>query len=232
MINANIANSQTQYPAPQQDLSQVNPNAQIPNNVQYKAKDVGDWKKLVKWYRIYDPFYDTWDLEEADLGNNRFYIEMKMKHFNRGGEGEALLIFKRRADKLRELRQMGSFEIIEFNETVENQVLHTRRTANGVFELKPVLAIQNYDNPALYFPPPPAPTKKATKPDNKKINNNNKAVKKSKPKTKPKSKSKVKKKSAPKTCDCCDICKNNNSKNTPAPATKDADSWNLNDAKI
>lgn len=243
-INTSIA--QTQYPAPQQDLSQANLSAQIPSAsaVMEQAQELTPYGKFLKVYRIYDPFYDTWDMKEAELENNRYYIELKMKHFNRGGEGEALAIFKRRADKVRELKKMGSYEILEFNERIENQVFYTRRIASGIFEIKPEITIQNYDNPALYFPAAPSKNvgkNKAAKPATKQANKNpttKKATKKSKS-VKPKT-SKTKKTKTCNCCDCCDNCKNNNknnqnknsnsnkNENNTAPK-QDADSWNLND---
>lgn len=253
LINANIANSQTQYPAPQQDLSQANLSAKIPSasDVANQAMELTPYGKFLKVYRIYDPFYDTWDMKEAELENNRYYIELKMKHYNRGGEGEALAIFKRRAEKVRELKNMGSYEILEFDERIENQVFYTRRIASGVFEIRPTIAIQNDDNPAIYFPPPPA--KKVTPKNNKNNAKNsadsaknsnkngtatNKKAKKPIRKSKTSKTSKTKKTQTCNCCDCCENCKNNDknknsNKNEKNSVPKmDADSWNLNDAKI
>lgn len=226
LIYTNSTLAQTQYPPPNQDLSQANMNAQIPKDVQYKAKDAGNWKKLLKFYRIYDPFYDTWDMEEAELGNNRYYVELKMKHFTRGGDGEAMMLFKRRADKVRELQKMASYEILEFDEGIENQVLYTRRIASGVFELKPAFVMDNQFDPKIYFPPekkvdPKTKTKDKEKPKPK-VKEKAKAKVKAKPTTK--SKPKSKKKSAD-TCDCCDKC---SKANTTATPQMDADSWKLN----
>ncbi len=237
LINTANAQSANEYPKPQQDLSQANVNAQIPANVKNLAKDVGPWKKFVKWYRIYDPLYDTWEMEEADLGNNRYFVQLKTKHFVRGGDGEALQIFKRRAEQSRMDKKMGYFEILEFNEGIENEVMHTRRFANGIFELKPDIAFQNADDPSIYFPPPPVKkgSKNASKSNPPAKNKNKNINKKSTKKVKPKTNKKVKTKKA-KTCDCCDMCNNNNNNNTKnnnkdtkkVTPSMDADSWKLN----
>lgn len=238
------ANAQTEYPAPTENLSQANLAAQIPSSsdVANQAMELTPYGKFLKVYRIYDPFYDTWDMKEAELGNNRYYIEMKMKHFTRGGEGEALLMFKRRADKVRELQKMASYEILDFNESIENQVFHTRRVASGVFELKPAMSADNfYDNPQVYFPPDKkasAKTKTAAKPKaksttaaaasgdnakdaaNKNANaNKNKANKNKAKANKGKAKSnknKAKNMNNRNSCDCCNCCQNcgNNSNNS------------------
>ena len=214
------ANAQTEYPTPKENLSQANLAAQIPSSsdVANQAMELTPYEKFLKVYRIYDPFYDTWDMKEAELGNNRYYIEMKMKHFTRGGEGEALLMFKRRADKVRELQKMASYEILDFNESIENQVFHTRRVASGIFELKPAMSADNfYDNPQVYFPPDKKasakPKANANKNKAKNMNNRN-------------------------SCDCCNCCQNcgNNSNNSGkilnniqnSTPQMDADSWKLN----
>lgn len=237
------ANAQTEYPTPKENLSQANLAAQISSSsdVANQAMELTPYEKFLKVYRIYDPFYDTWDMKEAELGNNRYYIEMKMKHFTRGGEGEALLMFKRRADKVRELQKMASYEILDFNESIENQVFHTRRVASGIFELKPAISADNfYDNPQVYFPPDKKASAKPKANANKNKANKNKAKAKAKAnKGKAKSnKNKAKNMNNRNSCDCCNCCQNcgNNSNNSGkilnniqnSTPQMDADSWKLN----
>lgn len=86
-------------------------------------------------YFIYDPLAPNWELEEARLDEDTYFVAMKAKRFRTGGDGEALALFKRRAKQLQYVGKYADVQILEFSEGVESQTPVAQRVAQGVFRL-------------------------------------------------------------------------------------------------
>ena len=85
-------------------------------------------------YVVIDPLAPNWRVEQRDLGNGRYAIAMTKKRFTTGGDGESPQIFRRRVDQLQREHGFASYEVIEFSEGIESNVLIAQRVSRGVVQ--------------------------------------------------------------------------------------------------
>jgi hypothetical protein len=88
-------------------------------------------------YYVVDPLAPSWDIREAQLGEDRFALSLRMKRFHAGGNGEARVIFNRRAEQLRQERGYAGYQILGYNEGMESSlpVPLGQRVSEGVIRL-------------------------------------------------------------------------------------------------
>jgi hypothetical protein len=86
-------------------------------------------------YLVIDPLAPNWQIEQAQLGANRFLVALKKKRFTTGGDGEAGQIFNRRAAQIARDNGTGVYRIVEFTEGIESTVPFAQRVAQGVVEI-------------------------------------------------------------------------------------------------
>lgn len=86
-------------------------------------------------YYVYDPLAPNWAIEEAKYADDVYRLSLKMKRYHNGGDGEAMMIFKRRATELKFARGYADFEIIEFQEGIESSTLAAQRYSEGIIRL-------------------------------------------------------------------------------------------------
>ena len=84
---------------------------------------------------IPNPLAKNWEMQEKNLGQNRYAIFMKMKRFHTGGAGEPYAIFKTRAEALQKSGNFAGYEIESFNEGITSETMGARRVAYGIFAL-------------------------------------------------------------------------------------------------
>lgn len=87
-------------------------------------------------YFVLDPLAPNWEIREAPFKEGRVMVmSMRMKRFYTGGAGEARDTFKRRAKQL--VREGGyeGYEILEYSEGLDSNVMGSQRTAEGVIAL-------------------------------------------------------------------------------------------------
>ncbi|MFV0371253.1 MAG: hypothetical protein ACK5JI_06390 [Azonexus sp.] len=82
-------------------------------------------------YVIYDPLAPNWEIEESRLSDDSYHLSMKMKRYHTGGAGEAIQVFKRRAQQLQREQGLGEYQILGYSEGIDSQTLSTRRVAEG-----------------------------------------------------------------------------------------------------
>ena len=87
-------------------------------------------------YFIVDPLAPNWKVEVETLGQHRYRMALTMKRFITGGEGEAVVVAKRAAEKLRKDGGYRGFELLEFAEGIESHVLIAQRVAHALVELR------------------------------------------------------------------------------------------------
>lgn len=99
-------------------------------------------EKLVYWglyvgaaYLILDPLAPNWNIEEAWLDAELVHFDLKMKRYYAGGAGEARQVFNRRAKSLMRAGEFSSYQILEYNESLDSSVLGAQRRAEGVIRL-------------------------------------------------------------------------------------------------
>jgi len=86
-------------------------------------------------YLIYDPLAPNWDIEETRVSEDVFYVQLRMKPYHTGGEGESMVVLKRRAGQLqRELGYTG-YRILDYSEGIESRSMAARRYGEGNIRL-------------------------------------------------------------------------------------------------
>src|SRR5262249_35513666 len=87
-------------------------------------------------YFIVDPLAPNWAVGEAKVGEGVCRIDLKMKRFTTGGDGEANRVFQRQAARIAQESGAPAYEIVEYSEGIESEFLGTRRVAQGVVRLR------------------------------------------------------------------------------------------------
>jgi hypothetical protein len=77
-------------------------------------------------FLVVDPLAPNWRVEQQDIGNGRYAIAMTKKRFATGGDGESRHVLRRRAEQIGRERGFSSYEVIEFNEGIESNVIAQR----------------------------------------------------------------------------------------------------------
>lgn len=87
-------------------------------------------------YFVVDPLSPNWQIEEVRISDNRFRIALRKKRFTTGGDGEAVQIFYRRAERIVRENGYAGYTVLEFGEGVESTVPIAQRVAQGVIRVK------------------------------------------------------------------------------------------------
>ena len=85
---------------------------------------------------IVDPLAPNWKVEVQSLGDGRFALNLTMKRFITGGEGEAAQVVRRTAEKMRKQGKAAEWALIEMSEGIESKVPIAQRVAQAVIELR------------------------------------------------------------------------------------------------
>ncbi len=93
------------------------------------------WQGAVA-YLVLDPLAPNWEMTETRLGQAEYQISLRMKAFKTGGDGEARLIFQRRAARLAREGGYASYKIESYSEGIESTLFPAaRQVAEGVVRL-------------------------------------------------------------------------------------------------
>ena len=87
-------------------------------------------------FAIVDPLAPNWKVEVKGVGPQRYRLELTMKRFIVGGEGEAAQVIRRAAEKLRHDGGFTEFALLEMTEGIESRVLISQRVAQALVELR------------------------------------------------------------------------------------------------
>lgn len=87
-------------------------------------------------YYIVDPLAPNWKVEVQSLGPQRYRVNLTMKKFITGGEGESSAVFRRAAEKLVQDKAAAGYAVLAYQEGIESHVLIAQRVANGIVELQ------------------------------------------------------------------------------------------------
>lgn len=85
-------------------------------------------------YLVLDPLAPNWEIEEARLDDDTYYLGMRMKRFHTGGDGEARMVFRRRAEQLARAGGYAGYEVMSFSEGVQSDLI-AQRVSEGVIQL-------------------------------------------------------------------------------------------------
>ena len=83
---------------------------------------------------VHDPLAPNWHIEEAQLAPDRYLLSLAMKRIAAGGEGEARVVFHRRATRLAAAAGYEGYEVLSYSEGIDS-LLPARRVGEGVIRL-------------------------------------------------------------------------------------------------
>lgn len=87
-------------------------------------------------YLIVDPLAPNWRIEQAQVADDRYAFALKMKRFHSGGDGEARVVFHRRARELAQKAGYAGYEVLSWQEGIESTTFPaSQRVAEGSIRL-------------------------------------------------------------------------------------------------
>jgi hypothetical protein len=87
-------------------------------------------------YFIVDPLAPNWKVAVKPIGTRLYHVELTMKRFIVGGEGESYQVIRRAAEKLRREGGFAEYALLEQSEGIESRVTIPQRVAHAVIELR------------------------------------------------------------------------------------------------
>ncbi|WP_417071101.1 hypothetical protein [Niveibacterium terrae] len=85
-------------------------------------------------YTVIDPLAPNWSLQETRLSADTVKLELTMKRFHQGGDGEAMQVLRRRAESLVRETKAEGYTITRYEEELESNWV-SRRFARGEIHL-------------------------------------------------------------------------------------------------
>ncbi|MBP6096094.1 MAG: hypothetical protein KBF58_04825 [Methyloversatilis sp.] len=86
-------------------------------------------------YLVLDPMAPNWTIDEARLSDDTYYLGMKKLRTRAGGEGEARMVFNRRAEQLARAGGYAGYEIVSYSEGIQSDII-AQRVGEGVIQLR------------------------------------------------------------------------------------------------
>jgi hypothetical protein len=86
-------------------------------------------------YIVLDPMAPNWSIEEAKLSDDTYYLGLKKMRTRAGGEGEARMVFRRRAEQLARSGGYAGYDIVSYNEGIQSELV-AQRVGEGVIQLR------------------------------------------------------------------------------------------------
>lgn len=88
-------------------------------------------------FYLIDPLAPNWEVAQKQLTDTRFRIDLRMKRFHSGADGEAEPLFTRHAEEIAEQLGAGEYRLLSYTEGIDSNVTVPQRWAKGVIELVP-----------------------------------------------------------------------------------------------
>ncbi|MCL2075719.1 MAG: hypothetical protein FWH15_04660 [Betaproteobacteria bacterium] len=86
-------------------------------------------------YIVVDPQSPNWHITETRLGEDTFYLRATLKRHNKGGEGEAPRLFRRRAEQLQRELGFSGYRLLDYSEGIESRYTGAERYSEGKIQL-------------------------------------------------------------------------------------------------
>ena len=86
-------------------------------------------------YLVLDPLAPNWSIDEAKLSDDTYYLGMKKVRMRSGGEGEARMVFNRRAEQLARAGGYAGYQIVSYSEGIQSDLI-AQRVGEGIIQLK------------------------------------------------------------------------------------------------
>ena len=86
-------------------------------------------------YFIVDPLAPNWQVTQERLAEGRYRLSLRMKRFTTGGDGEALQVFNRNAERIAREGGFAGFRVLQYTEGIESNVLIAQRVGEGMIQM-------------------------------------------------------------------------------------------------
>jgi len=86
-------------------------------------------------YLVYDPLAPNWEIKEQKLSDDTYRLDMRMKRYHTGGQGEAMQVLRRRAETLQMQGGFKDFQVVEYTEGIESKTFGAHRYAEAKLRL-------------------------------------------------------------------------------------------------
>ncbi|MEO8037408.1 MAG: hypothetical protein ABI794_01490 [Betaproteobacteria bacterium] len=87
-------------------------------------------------YYVIDPLAPNWEVKVDQLDPTRVAISLRKKRFSTGGDGEALGVFRRKAQEIVDDNGFAGYSILQFTEGVDSETTFARRVVHGVIAVQ------------------------------------------------------------------------------------------------
>jgi hypothetical protein len=88
-------------------------------------------------YYIVDPLAPNWEVAHKQIGDTRYRIDLRMKRFHLGADGESDQVFKRHAEELAQRMGNGEYRLVAYSEGIDSNMTVPQRWGRGVIDLAP-----------------------------------------------------------------------------------------------
>jgi hypothetical protein len=86
-------------------------------------------------YYVVDPLAPNWEIVEGRVADNRYRIGMRKKRWTTGGDGEAIELLHRQAERLAQVQGYRDYRILSWTEGVHSDMPIAQRWARGEVQL-------------------------------------------------------------------------------------------------
>jgi len=76
----------------------------------------------------------VWEAETSPIGGNTYRVTLRRNRFVGSGDGEAVHLFKRHAERIAAAHSCAQYRVLEFHERYDSLLLGSQRIAEGVVE--------------------------------------------------------------------------------------------------
>jgi hypothetical protein len=94
-----------------------------------------------------DPPAPNWQVKSIKLSDNRWRVELRMRRWHTGGDGEAEVLFRAQARELAEQQGYRHYVVLSWVQGIESSVPIAQRWARGEIELQEALPPMPVDRP-------------------------------------------------------------------------------------
>jgi len=88
---------------------------------------------LVFWF--VDPLGPNWEVAERRMSPTLVHLSLRKKRITTGGDGEPTQIVRRRATELAIQAGFGGYQILEYSESTESEMIGARRITTALVKL-------------------------------------------------------------------------------------------------
>lgn len=89
-------------------------------------------------YYVVDPLAPNWEVAQTQLSETRYRIDLRLKRFHAGGQGEADLVFKRHAQALAQSYGDGAYRVLSYDQGIDSEMIGPRRWTRALIEIAPL----------------------------------------------------------------------------------------------